>query len=169
VLDIVSKLVGPFARQLPQSHLSWIPTPRLVAILAVLLACFLGGLLARATFAQGVVGWLERMLLSHIPGYTYMKTMGATLVGAEGGREYKAVIARIEDSWQMGFLVEYVPGGHSAVFVPGTPSPWSGSVYFMTEDRFRILDVPLAAAMGCVKRFGAGAQPMLRGKADWNG
>lgn len=168
VLQIVSQLIEPITKNLPQGTLAGVPAPRLFAILALLLICMLAGLLARTRPAQGVVGWLERTILFRIPGYSYMKTMGGNLVGADAGARYLPVIARIEDSWQMGFVIEHVPGGHSAVFIPGTPNPWSGSVYFMSEDRFRLLDVSLQATLTCVKAFGAGAQPMLRGKADWN-
>jgi uncharacterized membrane protein len=38
------------------------------------------------------------------------------------------VLARIEDSWQIAFLVERLEGGHVAVFMPGVPNPLSGSV-----------------------------------------
>lgn len=54
--------------------------------------------------------------------------------------------------------------GHVAVFVPGAPSPWSGSVYFMTEDRIKPLDASIKTAMGCVKRLGMGSNALLHGK-----
>ena len=62
----------------------------------------------------------------------------------------------------MGFLVEYVPGGH------WRHSSWHAesvvrSVYFMTEDRFRVLDVPLAAAM-VAQHFGS-----ARADPPWQG
>ncbi|MGH7493974.1 MAG: hypothetical protein ACREOO_16475 [bacterium] len=51
-----------------------------------------------------------------------------------------------------------------AIFVPGASSPWSGAVYFMTEDRIKPLDVPLKSALNCVKRLGMGSKAMMQGR-----
>ena len=53
----------------------------------------------------------------------------------------KVVLARIEDAWQLALVVERVDATHSAVFVPGAPDPKSGSVYLMTDDQFKVIDV----------------------------
>jgi uncharacterized membrane protein len=72
-------------------------------------------------------------------------------------------LARIEDAWQMAFLVERIEGGHVAVFVPGAPNPLSGSLFFLPEDRIKPAHIPPAAALKCLKRLGAGSNVLLRG------
>jgi len=165
---LVDKLTDPIAKMMPQGSFAGLPMHNVVAGVALFLICFLAGLIATTSPARGVVAWLERALLDRIPGYSYMKTMGQTMLHADESTALKPVIARIEDSWQLGFLVEHVPGGRSAVFIPGNPNPWSGQVYFQTEDRFRLIDVTPSQVLQCVKLFGKGGDALMRGKADWS-
>jgi uncharacterized membrane protein len=53
-----------------------------------------------------------------------------------------------------------------AVFVPGTPSRQSGSLYFITEDRTKAVKIPAAAAMKYLKRHGLGSNAPLCGQSD---
>lgn len=141
-----------------------IPTPRILAAAAIVLICFLAGLFARTELARRLIAWLESALLSNIPGYSFMKGLGEDIAGVEGATTRQVVLARIEDAWQIAFLVERLPEGQVAVFVPGAPSPLSGSVYLMTEDRIKPLDVPTAAAMKCIKGLGLGSGKLTQGR-----
>jgi len=160
---LVHRAMAPLARLVPVQAVAGIPTPRLLAAAAIVLFCFLAGLFARTKAAKRSVAWLESALLSNIPGYSFMKSMGESIAGVESAKAHEVVLARIEDAWQIAFLVERIPGGQVAVFVPGAPDPWSGSVYLMTEDRIKPLDVPLSAALRCVKRLGMGSGELIRG------
>ena len=106
---------------------------------------------------------VKTAVLANVPGYELVKGMGESMLGVEKQTGHQPVLARIEDAWQFAFLVERLADGHVTVFVPGAPNPLSGSVYFMTEDRIKTVDIPTAAAMKCLKRVGAGANTLLRG------
>ena len=69
----------------------------------------------------------------------------------------KPVLVRFDDSWQIAFEVENIPGGTSAVFLPGAPAPWSGSVCFVTEDRIQSLESPLPVIIRTLKGLGKGS------------
>jgi len=131
----------------------------LLASAAVVLAlfCFLAGLLAMASPARRLIGWLEATLLAKIPGYLLLKATSQSALGRDGESQYPVVLARIEDSWQFGFLVESLPDQHYAVYVPGAPNPMSGSVYFMSADRVRPSEIPIHVAMKCLRGLGAGS------------
>jgi uncharacterized membrane protein len=51
--------------------------------------------------------------------------------------------------------------GLYTVFVPSAPTPAAGAIYYLPEDRIRILDVPVSAAVGCVTRLGLGSRDLL--------
>jgi uncharacterized membrane protein len=155
------QIAVPFASALSMEAIAGIPAPR---ILAVVLFCFLAGLFARTGPAKRIVGWLESALLSNIPGYSMMKSMGENMAGVQGTKVHDVVLARIEDAWQYAFVVERLREGQVAVFVPGAPNPWSGSVYLMAEDRIKPLDVPLATALKCIKGLGLGSDALTRGQ-----
>ena len=80
---------------------------------------------------------------------------------AREGSEMRPVLARIEDAWQFALVVERVDADLVAVFVPGAPDPKSGSVYLMTNDRLKTLDVSISEVMKCLKGLGLGARALL--------
>ena len=160
-LAIARKIVGPLAAHLPEDSVFGLDMPKLLAIGLLVLFCFLAGVFARTRLAQKGVSWLETTVLSNLPGYEFIKNLSGNLLGDENKKAYPVVLARSEDCWQLAFLIERLDGGHVTVFVPGAPSPQSGSVYFMTEDRIRLLDIPSPAATKCLKRYGLGSNALL--------
>ena len=161
--EFFQKLTVPIAEAVPVKGIAGIPTPRIIAALAIVLFCFLAGLFARTKLAKRMVAWLESALLSNIPGYSFFKGMGESIVAAEG-KPHEVVLARIEDAWQFALVVERMHEGHVAVFVPGAPNPWSGSVYLMTEDRIKPLDASANAVMKSIKAFGQGSGKLTQGR-----
>jgi uncharacterized membrane protein len=162
-LKFAHRLSDPLAARFPvlPEH-----TPVLLASLVLVMVCFVLGLVAMSRPARAAVAWLEDTLLSMIPGYTFLKGAGESVLGLEGQAPYPVVLARIEDSWQFGFVIEKLAGGHVAVFIPDAPNPLSGGVYFMGPDRVRPTEVPVAAALKCLRRLGAGTHGLLP-DLDW--
>jgi hypothetical protein len=70
---------------------------------------------------------------------------------------------RFDDSWQIGFERERIQGGKAALFLPGLPDPWSGSICLAEEDRVTPLDLSLAAVANMLRRLGRAAHEALRG------
>lgn len=162
-MKVAYGLVDPLAKTLPVESLVGLRTPMVLAITLLVLFCFLSGLFARTALAQRAIDRLETSVLTHVPGYEFLRGMGESMLGREPKMAYQAVLARIEDAWQFGFLVEKLENGHLAVYVPGAPNPYSGSVYLMTPERVRMVAIPPGAAMKCLKRLGAGSNASLRG------
>ena len=162
--QITSKVVAPIADLIPVDSILGLDEPRVLAAVAIVLFCFLAGLLAKTRTAHKSIDWLEAALLSNLPGYEFMRSFGDNLVGLEDDGDHQVVLARIEEAWQIGVLIETLENGYHAVFVPDAPRPWSGSVYLMTEDRFKRLDVSLPAALKCVRRLGHGSKELFSGR-----
>jgi len=160
-LAIARKIVAPLAAHLPFESALGFDAPVILAIALIVLFCFLAGVFARTALARKSVDWLETSVLSNVPGYEFFKNLSGNLLGDENKKAYPVVLARIEDAWQLAFLIERIEGGHVTVFVPGSPSPQSGSVYFMTEDRIKPVDIPSSAALKCLKRYGLGSNALL--------
>jgi uncharacterized membrane protein len=160
--DIAHKLVDPLAARLLFESLIGLRTPVALVIGLIVLFCFLAGCFARTALAQRIVRTLETAVLSNVPGYEFFKSVGEGMLGGKPTVAHETVLARIEDAWQFDFLVERLENGSIAVFIPGAPNPYSGAVYFMTADRVRPAAIPLAAAMKCLKRLGAGSNALLR-------
>jgi uncharacterized membrane protein len=101
------------------------------------------------------------MILRRVPGFTFVKNIAHGLAGLESGSELSVALARIEDAWVLSFVVERHASGLFTVFVPSAPTPAAGSIYYLTEDRLKLLDVPVSAAMGCIMRLGIGSHELL--------
>ena len=48
-----------------------------------------------------------------------IKNTGASFVGFEDNSSFRTVLARIEDAWQYGFLIEEVKEDQCVVYIPG--------------------------------------------------
>jgi uncharacterized membrane protein len=157
------KVVDPLAERLPVESVIGLHTPMLLAIGVIVLFCFFAGFFARMALAQKIVSGLEASVLSNIPGYEFLKNVGQSMLGVKQPEAYPVVLARFDDAWQIGFQVEVTENGLVAVFVPDAPNAFSGVVYFMSPDRITPANIPLAATLKCLKRLGAGSNPLLRG------
>jgi uncharacterized membrane protein len=162
--DISSRIVAPVAQRMPVPSVGGVAVAKILAIAVIALFCLFAGLFARTRLAKRSVGWLERGLLSKVPGYDFFKAVSESMVGFEAEHEQEVVLVRVEEALQIGFLMERVENDHFAVFVPGAPSIWSGSVYFMTEERFQRIHISRAEAMKCLGQLGEGTNQLLAGK-----
>lgn len=160
-LAISHKIVAPLAAHIPMKSAIGLETPKLLAIALLILFCFLAGFLARTVIAQKIINWLETTVLSNVPGYEFFKSLGANLLAAENQPVYPVVLARIGDVWQIALLMERLEHGHLAVYVPGVPHPQSGSLYYLSEDRVKVLDLPPTPVLKCLKRYGLGSNALL--------
>ena len=133
----------------------------LLAILALVLFCFLAGLFARTALAQRTVRKLELAVLSKVPGYDLLKGMGESMLGFEKEGGYAAVLVRSDDNWQLGFEVDRAQA-LVAVFVPDAPNPRAGTLLFFSPDRVTPAGISMTQAMKCLKHYGAGSGAWLQ-------
>ena len=135
----------------------------LLALGLLLVFCFLAGLAAKTSFARKYVDALEKKVLAKVPTYDSVKSKFLATLQSQSpeGPAMRPVLARFEDSWQIAFEVERIPGGIITVYVPGAPDPWSGSVCFMTEDRIQAIDPAMSPVMKTLKDLGKGSNEQL--------
>jgi uncharacterized membrane protein len=133
-----------------------IAVTEVVAVCSLLLVCFIAGLAIRTRAGARVNAQLEQVILRRVPGFTFVKHIGGGLAGLESGSDLSVALARIEDAWVLSFVVERHASGLFTVFVPSAPTPAAGSIYYLTEDRLKLLDVPVSAALGCIMRLDVG-------------
>jgi uncharacterized membrane protein len=165
-LGLVHKVMDPLAARIPMESVLGVQTPLLLGIVVIVLFCFFAGLFARTAFAQKILNGLEAALLSKIPGYEMLKSTGESILGVEDQEAYPVVLARFDDSWQIGLRTERLQNGLVAVYIPGAPNPLSGSVCFMTSDRVVPADIPIASALKCMNGLGEGSNALLRGLSE---
>ena len=161
-LEITGALAKPLARVLPVDMIGGFAVAQVLAIVLLLLICFLAGLLARATVARKLVDALEANVLAKLPAYALLKTKTQSMLSPDDIEGMSVVVVRFDDLWQIAFEIERIEGGKVTLFLPGSPDPWSGSVCIAEESRVTPLDLPVAAVVSMARRLGRGANEALR-------
>ena len=160
--QIADVIVKPIINLLNVTQIFGIGVEIIISIVIILFIIYIGGLISKTAKAKKMVGRLEDALLSKIPGYDMIKNMGESFVGFEENTSFQTVLARIEDAWQLAFLIEEIEGEQYAVYVPGAPNPLSGTVYILEKIRIKRTTIPMKSAMKCLHRLGAGSNELLK-------
>lgn len=157
---IMAAVAKPLSERLPVDSIAGVGLIEILAIVLMLLACFLAGLLARGAAARALYRKLDGVLSELIPGYTWTKTVVHNLGGETHTDQFKPVLVAFDDQTQVAFEMERGEG-LVVVFIPGSPDVRSGSVAYVTPDRVRPLETSLLAVNRIMKHMGKGAAALL--------
>jgi uncharacterized membrane protein len=160
-IELAKKVVGPAVAHLPHS-VGGVAVASLAAAAFLLLLALLVGLFAQTSTGQRVKDWLESTVLGKIPAYSIVR--GMLEPSGVVGDKSKPALAWVEESWVYALVMEEHEDGHRTVFIPGAPSPMSGSLYFLPENRVRLLDLPLPAFLKEIRAMGVGSNRLLKGR-----
>ena len=155
-IEIARDAIEPVFKMLPFKTVGGVSLAVLAAILVLLLACFLAGLLAQSALTRRLLGRVEHLILSRIPGYALMKSMGENLVGVEGKEGRTTLLVKLDDCWQIGFPMDTLPDGRRVVFLPDVPNAMTGSLHIFAPDRVEELALPISTALSTLGRLGIG-------------
>ena len=162
-IGLARKILVPVEKLLPVEKVGGVALEHLLAVVLILLVCFLAGLAARTSPGAKLNAWLEQAILRKVPGFGLVKRVTKEMAKIETQSDFSVALARIEDAWMLSFIVERLDNGLLAVFVPSVPTPAAGSIYYLTEDRVKRLDVSVASAIQCIMRLGVGSRELLQG------
>ncbi len=164
VIVVLSKAHGimmlvaePMSDLIPVDAVGGIALANILALFAVVLACFLFGLMAKSAPARKIYGALDSKLGS-IPGYAFVKGFADSMSRSEEhAKSFIPVIARFDDNAQISFEIARTPAGTVVVYLPGAPNPWSGTVVFLEANRVEKLDMSVADAIKSIQALGRGS------------
>lgn len=166
VVEILRILVKPIVKELPLDTIGGVTIARLVAVAVLIFICLIAGLLAKTKTANQFKNWIESSLLSNVPGYSMIKGMTETAIGIESNNENQILLVDIEETWQLGILMDKIDDELYTVFLPGAPSPMSGDVVFVKKDRLKKLDITSVEAFKIQKKLGVDSAKILKGKIN---
>ena len=162
-MDYMLVVAEPMADWIPVDTVAGVALANLIAIVIMILICFIAGLVGRNAMASGLVKKLESKVLMKIPGYSLVK-------GLKGGLDkdetypLKPVVLTLDTAERIGFEVQKLPDGRSMIFFPGVPNPFSGLTQILPADQVTYLDVPIADVMDLSENYGFGAGELLAKK-----
>jgi uncharacterized membrane protein len=153
----VVHLVQPIAQLLPR----WSHAEDVLAILIVLFLCFLIGVALRTASGEAVGERVEGSVLVRIPGYLLLRSLTKQLAGESEESAWKPALVEIEDALVPAFIIEEFEDGRYTIFVPSSPSPFTGAVYILARERVHLLDASLAQTIQAVSRWGSGSRDLV--------
>ncbi len=133
---------------------------QLLVVGVLVVACALAGLLVRTSRVNRFSEWLENHVLHMIPGYEYIRMRLNENFGHDADTTDRAILARIDDGWAPGMLIERGADGRCTVFMPDVPQCNSGSVYIVEADQVKFLHVPYRQLNGSIRNYGKGLLAM---------
>jgi uncharacterized membrane protein len=162
-LEFAGKIAKPIVAVFPYNQVAGIAAGTIVAALILVAAAFLAGLAARTETGRKVTHWVEQSFLGNMPQYRVVTSMAEGLTKIEQSDGLTPVLVSADGSWQLGYALEELHGGWTAVFIPQSPTPMSGNVLYVPSDRIRALDIGIHKAMKLVKQMGMGSAEALKG------
>ncbi len=150
----------PMAGWLPIDSIGGVAIANLIALLSVFVVCFLAGLVARHALAGAFVRQLEAKVLVNVPGYAMLKSLFSKF-DEDSAEGLKPVAVRLGQAERIGLEITRMDDGRSVVFLPGTPSAFSGITQVFPSDQVAYLDVPVGKVVEVSENFGHGVSELL--------
>lgn len=147
VFELSMLVAAPLDKLIPIERVAGVALANLLAIILILVVCFLAGLIARDGLASKQVKRLDEAMIDIVPGYAVIKGRLAGVAGEDAEQSlFKAVLVHFDDYDQIAFEVEESEG-KCTIFLPEAPNARSGSTVIVDAERVTYLtDTPRKAA-----------------------
>jgi uncharacterized membrane protein len=157
IVEILEEIAKPLNLQSATSIIGAI----ILAVLLVLLLCFIVGACVRTRLGSWSLERFERTILKQIPGYEIISN---ALKGfAEKKTAYRAALVQLygPGTGVPGFVMEENNNGSVTVFVPSVPTLTIGNLHVVDRDRVTMLEAGSIDVSNCISQWGIGSQKIL--------
>ena len=159
--QVSHSVVAPLEGLLPVERVGGVAMLSVLALVLLVLVCLLAGLAARVGPVARQIQRLDALLIDMMPSYAVAKsTLGG--VAKQGAPEatLHPVLVRFDDHRALAFEIERNDAS-AVVFLPGSPSAWSGTSVIVDLDRVERLDLPPHQVTGLLRVMGRGTTEAL--------
>lgn len=153
-------IAEPMADFLPIDSIGGVALANLLALLCLLLICYLAGLVARISFASETMKAIEEKALMKIPGYVMIKAITSGM-DSSATQSMKPVLITLGDIQRIGLEIEQLEDGRSVVFIPSPPNRFSGVTQIVPADQIAYLDVSVMEIMDYTEQYNRGTDALL--------
>ncbi len=163
VLLLLEALMG--AKQLLAPVIAAIPAaaefPGLVALLVILVAAFVAGILVRTGPGQRAFEAIQLQVLEKVPGYRMLRNAVSGIGSDDTTGALAPALVEIEEALVPALIVEELPDGQFVVLVPSVPTPIAGALYILPPARVHRVNVPLRRLLQVYARWGEGTGELV--------
>jgi uncharacterized membrane protein len=165
-LGLIVALATPVADLLFDNHDLLAKFPVLFAVLVLVFASFVFGLLMRAQTGRLIGAWFERTLLGRLPAYNAIKSLTSGLADTEARSTFIPALMHSEEGVQeLVYIVEDHGNGYLTVMFPWTPTPFAGSIKIVKKKLITPLDISMGEVTRVLSYWGVGVHELLAGSA----
>ncbi len=173
VVIVLGKLVsivrptGDAIRAVLMPHAASEVGATIFAVLMLVLLAFLAGLFAISPLGARAFAALESTVLMRFPSYRllsrtiHVQTSTAMDARDDAETDGEVVFVRFDDQTSIGFVAERLSDGRVVVYLPGAPSPFSGTVVIVDESQLTPSRLTVADMFGRMRQLGAGLDRMM--------
>jgi uncharacterized membrane protein len=157
IVEILEKIAEPLNLQSATSVIGAI----ILAMLLVLILCFVVGVFVRTRLGSWSLERFERTILRQIPGYEIISNALKGFV--EKKTAYRAVLVRLygPGTGVLGFIMEENDNDSVTVFVPSVPTLTMGSLHVVDRERVTMLEAGSIDVTNCISQWGIGSNKIL--------
>lgn len=167
MLQLVVALATPIAVLLQEGGLEKVANPLLVALVLLVGASFIIGLIMQSQIGRRMGQWIEKVTVQRLPIYAALKRLTRGFAGSEEGETFLPALLEIEAEIQeVVYVVETSDDGLAAVMVPHAPTAFSGPVKIVARDRLMFLDTNIGDLSRSLSHWGVGTVPLASKKLD---
>ncbi len=163
LFDAAIALGTPVADLLPAGAFGNADTKSVVAVLLLLLVCFLTGLALQTQRGKRMLAWLEAKILEPIPGYRVLRDLSKGIGGDDRTSFFQPAILNGPGGIRTPvMIVEEHAGGDYSVLIPIAPTPAMGTVQVAPREMIQKADLPVSEALECFWHWGVGTEKLTQ-------
>ena len=151
-------LLNPITDKIPAT----LQFRQVIAALAVIVVCFIAGLIARTGPGLRAKNAFELAVLEKLPGYGVLRGLAGRISGQTEELTFAPALVEIEEALVPALIIEELEDGSYTVLVPSVPTPMAGSLYILPRERVHPVDVSFTSALKVFSKWGTGAGEFVR-------
>jgi uncharacterized membrane protein len=167
LFGLVVVLATPIADLFPAETFDRLPMHELLAVLLILGASMVLGLIAHLPMSKAIGAWIERQTLDRVPIYVVLKQLSRRMVDAEFGTAFRPALLDVGDgAEEIVYAMEQTADGRITVLIPRAPAGFAGQIRVVRPERVRLLDASLAETTKVIGQWGLGTGALIASPED---
>jgi len=161
-VELLIGLATPIADLFPSDMIENIPETEILAVLLIVTASLVLGVLAMIPLTRASGQLIERKVLSRVPVYLPIKGLLQAMLGSDQAEKFQPAFIMNEDaSLEPCYIVEDVGRPRLLVLVPWTPASFGGSLKLIPRERVHPIDLTFDEFSLAIGYFGVGLSDSL--------
>lgn len=163
LFDLLTGLFSPLIKLIVDNTSSKLFVAEILAILLLVLSCFLIGVFIRTRAGDLLFNWLEKLLLNPVPGYSFIKdTVSPLFSGKKTAFRHVAVGRPFDNGTRViGFVTEIHADGSVTLLSPTAPNVTSGLIWLLQKEQIEFKHISPEKVMRSLIACGAGTAEVL--------